>query len=70
MRHGRSDGISPGMPAGQSHAAGLDCRRDLEDDSVPLGPVPGDRTVGDRPSQALPHSVQIAFVTMRYLIST
>jgi hypothetical protein len=70
MLGGRSSGISPGMPPRHSRAAGLNRLRNLEDDAVPLGAVPCNSAVGDRPGETLPHSVQIAHLTMRYSIST
>ena len=58
------------MPPGHSRVAGLNCLRDLEDDAIPLGAVTGDGAIRDGLSEALPHTVQIAYVTMRYPIST
>ena len=58
------------MSPRHSSAAGLERFGDLEDDAVPLGSVTGDGTVGYGPGETLPHAVQLALVTMRYLIST
>jgi hypothetical protein len=70
MAGGRPYRISPGMPPRHSRAAGLNRLRNLEDDAVPLSRVPRNSALRDGPGEALPHSVQIALLTMRYSIST